>query len=58
MLVKIDYDLCENGQTCESVCPEDVFKEEGGRIKVVAQDLCNACWLCVDNCSAGAIEVD
>ena len=58
MAVSIDYDLCENTGCCEMVCPEDVLEQESGRVSIVDQQKCTACWLCVDNCVAGAITVD
>lgn len=56
--VKIDHDLCESTGCCSMVCPEDVFVFENGRTAVVNAPACTACWICVDNCVAGAIEID
>ena len=58
MAVIIDYDLCENTGCCEMVCPEDVLEQDSCRVRVADQQKCTACWLCVDNCIAGAITVD
>ncbi|RMF75355.1 MAG: 4Fe-4S dicluster domain-containing protein [Acidobacteria bacterium] len=57
-VVEIDSDLCENSQTCEAVCPEDVFAIENGLVKVVSSADCTLCWKCVENCSSGAIRLD
>jgi len=58
MSVRIDYDLCESTGCCEVVCPEDVLKNEQGRTSIVDASACTSCWICVDNCISGAIEVD
>ena len=56
--VTIDADLCENGQTCIAVCPEDVFALRDGRVVVAEPSRCTACFDCAENCSSGAIEID
>ena len=58
MAVSIEYDLCENTGCCAQVCPEDVLEHENGRTSIIDQQKCTACWLCVENCIAGAITVD
>jgi NAD-dependent dihydropyrimidine dehydrogenase PreA subunit len=58
MAVSIDYDLCEHSGTCAAVCPEDVFEYDEGRTTVVRPEKCTLCWICVENCAAGAIEID
>jgi NAD-dependent dihydropyrimidine dehydrogenase PreA subunit len=58
MAVTIDFDLCESTGCCAMVCPEDVIEHENGRSQIVDQQKCTSCWICVDNCIAGAIEVD
>jgi len=58
MAIRIDYDLCEASSVCEQVCPEDVFEHESGRTVVVAPGKCTECWICVDQCVSGAIEID
>jgi NAD-dependent dihydropyrimidine dehydrogenase PreA subunit len=57
-LVRIDYDLCDNSQVCEAVCPLDVFVLEGGIVRVDQPQECTLCWKCVENCASGAIELD
>ena len=56
--VTINHDICESTGCCASVCPEDVFKHESGRTQVVNAPACTDCWICVDNCVAGAIDLD
>jgi NAD-dependent dihydropyrimidine dehydrogenase PreA subunit len=43
---------------CLEVCPEDVFEVVNGVIKVVREESCTGCNLCVENCPQGAITVD
>ena len=56
--VRIDPDLCEDSGYCLQVCPDDVFEMRGARIQVVRVENCSECWLCVQNCPAGAISID
>jgi NAD-dependent dihydropyrimidine dehydrogenase PreA subunit len=58
MRVIIDNDLCENTGCCEMVCPEDVFESGKGRMHVVNAAACTNCWICVDSCVSGAINID
>jgi len=56
--ISIDFELCEGTGVCEQVCPEDVFEHENGRTKLVQPNQCTECWICVEHCVAGAIEID
>lgn len=56
--VEIEYDLCENNQACEAVCPVDVFEIKDGRVLVVNAAECILCFKCVENCPGGAVTVD
>ena len=58
MGVTIDTDLCENTGVCVQVCPEDVFEASGTRTLVSRPQACTYCWICVDNCVSGAVELD
>lgn len=58
MSITIDVDLCENTGCCETVCPEDVLEHENGRTQIVSPQKCTSCWICVDQCVSGAIEID
>jgi len=56
--VEIDYDLCDNTQACEAVCPADVFQVVDGRVAVSQPSECTICMKCVESCPAGAVNVD
>jgi NAD-dependent dihydropyrimidine dehydrogenase PreA subunit len=56
-LVRITYDLCEETGVCAEVCPESVLESRGGHTTVVNPEACTECWICVENCVSGAIEV-
>lgn len=56
--VEIDFDLCDNTQACEAVCPTDVFEIVDGRVRVSQASECTLCMKCVESCPAGAVTVD
>lgn len=56
-VVRIDYDLCENTGVCVEICPEDVLEAGGAHSVVAKPEACTECWICVENCVSGAIEV-
>ena len=56
-VIRIDSDLCEHTGVCAEVCPENVF-EEGSACTIVAKpEVCTECWICVENCTSGAIDI-
>ena len=56
--VRIDYDICESTGCCAMVCPEDVLAHDKGKTRIINVVACTSCWICVDNCVSGAIEID
>ena len=58
MAIQINYDICESSGVCAMVCPEDVIEYENGRIEITNKLACTDCWICIENCTAGAIEID
>ena len=56
-VIRIDYDLCEYTGVCSQVCPEDVHDFRNGQSIVIKPDDCTECWICVENCVSGAIEI-
>jgi len=57
-VVKIDYRECEDNRFCIELCPEDVFDVVGEQVRVVKNDECTGCYLCVENCPTGAVTID
>lgn len=55
--IKIDYDLCDDTEACVLVCPEEVIERVGGHSSVVNPEACTECWLCIESCASGAIEI-
>ena len=55
--VRIDYDACDATAVCAEICPEDVFEVNGDHTSIVNPKACTECWLCVENCTSGAIEI-
>jgi NAD-dependent dihydropyrimidine dehydrogenase PreA subunit len=57
MAITIDEDLCEGTGVCSMVCPEDVIEFVSSRPMIVRNGACTNCWICVENCVSGSIEV-
>lgn len=57
VVVKIDYDLCDYTGVCTQVCPEEVLEFRNAQSLVVKPEQCTECWICVENCVSGAIEI-
>ncbi len=58
MILTIDLDTCESTGACAMVCPEDVLEFRDGKPVIVALHQCTFCWICVNNCPSGAIDID
>lgn len=56
-VVRIDSDLCENTGVCVEICPESVLEAGGTHSTVARPEACTECWICVENCTSGAIEI-
>lgn len=57
-IIRIDYDLCEATGVCAVVCPEEVIEHVNGHSSVVKAQACTECWICVENCTSGAVEIN
>jgi ferredoxin len=56
-VIRIDYDLCDSTGVCSQVCPEDVIEFRDGQSAVIKPEACTECWICVENCVTGAIDI-
>jgi DNA-directed RNA polymerase subunit D len=50
-------DECDYCEKCVEVCPRDILKIEGNKLKVVDEIKCSMCRLCEGECDMGAIKV-
>jgi NAD-dependent dihydropyrimidine dehydrogenase PreA subunit len=57
-MVTIDKGKCDGDGTCANVCPQSVFKVEGGKADPVNMSECINCLTCVENCPQQAITVN
>ena len=57
-MVTIDKGKCDGDGTCTNVCPQSVFKVEGGKADPVNMSECINCQTCVENCPQQAITVN
>ncbi len=57
-MISIDHDICEGSGVCAMVCPEDVIDFQANKPVLVKPQACTSCWICVENCASGAIELD
>ena len=57
-MIRIDTNACGSSGACAVVCPEDVIEFTGDKPVIVDARACTDCWICVENCSSGAIELD
>ncbi len=57
IMVTVDKNKCDGDGTCANVCPQAVFKIEGGKADPVNMSECINCQTCVENCPQQAITV-
>ena len=57
-VITIDNKKCDLGRTCIEVCPPEIIKKEGNRIKITDIEKCILCRECENKCEFGAIKVD
>jgi NAD-dependent dihydropyrimidine dehydrogenase PreA subunit len=57
-MVTIDKGKCDGDGTCVNMCPQSVFKVDGGKADPVNMSECINCLTCVENCPQQAITVN
>ena len=55
--LRLDRDKCVGCGMCRTVCPHDVFAEDGNRVRIANRDACMECGACAMNCPVEAIFV-
>lgn len=55
--ISIDYEKCIKCQTCTKICPMGLYKFDGDKIVIGAQDECIACMGCVGACPVDVITI-
>jgi NAD-dependent dihydropyrimidine dehydrogenase PreA subunit len=56
-MVSIDTKKCDGDGNCVNVCPQSVFKLDGGKADPANMSECINCLTCVENCPQQAITV-
>jgi NAD-dependent dihydropyrimidine dehydrogenase PreA subunit len=57
-MVTIDKGKCDGDGTCVNMCPQSVFKVDGGKADPINMSECINCLTCVENCPQQAITVN
>ncbi len=57
-MVTVDKNKCDGDGNCVNVCPQSVFKLEGGKAEPVNMSECINCLTCAENCPQQAITVN
>ncbi len=55
--IEVDMDKCDTCGECIDICPQDIFEEKDGKIKLNDIESCTMCNSCIEECEPGAIEV-
>jgi NAD-dependent dihydropyrimidine dehydrogenase PreA subunit len=55
--LSLDPDRCVGCGMCTQVCPHQVMKLVGRKIRIVDRDGCMECGACALNCATGALSV-
>ena len=56
-MISIDTNKCDGDGTCVNVCPQAVFKLNGGKADPENMSECINCLTCVENCPQQAITI-
>ena len=55
--LKLEASLCAGCGMCVTVCPQQVWKIENKKARIVNLDACMECSACAVNCAEAAIQV-
>ncbi|MFH1019189.1 MAG: mercury methylation ferredoxin HgcB [Pseudomonadota bacterium] len=55
--LRFEEEACIGCGMCLTVCPQEVFALEQGKMRISEQDACMECGACMMNCPVGAIWV-
>jgi NAD-dependent dihydropyrimidine dehydrogenase PreA subunit len=56
-IITLDDKKCKVCGECVSICPVEIYKQEGDRIVVGSSDECSNCQSCVSVCTSEAITI-
>ncbi len=56
-VITIDQSKCKVCGECVSICPVEIYKQEGERIVVGNSEECSGCQSCVSVCESQAIAI-
>ncbi len=56
-VITLDDQKCKVCGECVSICPVEIYKQEGDRIVVGSSDECSGCQSCVSVCESQAITI-
>ncbi len=56
-VITIDEAKCKVCGECVSICPVEIYKQEGNRIVVGNTDECSNCQSCISVCESQAITI-
>ena len=56
-VITLDDKKCKVCGECVSICPVEIYKQEGDRIVVGSSDECSNCQSCVSVCTSEAITI-
>jgi NAD-dependent dihydropyrimidine dehydrogenase PreA subunit len=55
--IELNYEKCINCKTCVSICPMGVYKDEGEKVTIIAEQDCIICRGCEAACPTDAIRI-
>ncbi len=56
-VIALDEKKCKVCGECVSICPVEIYKQEGDRIVVGNSEECSGCQSCISVCTSEAIAI-